>query len=313
MGLTLCGALALGAGCSKNSPPAESANGDSPPADPAGTPAPAEAVAATPTCADPDPAALAATKAKLEAALAGDHRSEDNRGRDAWRHPVQTLQFFGLTSDMTVLELWPGGGWYTEVLAPAIDGGKLLVTNFDPEGDKRMADYGKRLTEKLAGNELYADVTQIYVAPPDKISFGEDNQLDMALTFRNNHNWIGAGYEDTIYAAAFKALKPCGIFGVVQHRAKEGATEEEWKGKGYVPQDYLIEKIQAAGFELVDKSEVNANPKDTKDHPNGVWTLPPRLAVGEGDKEPTEEQKAPYLAIGESDRMTLKFRKPGNQ
>jgi len=307
--LAAAAALALAPACSKK----QDAETPAPaPAETAEAEPEAAAPTPTPTCADPSPEALAQLKAAMGPALAGEHRSDDNKARDAARHPAETLGFFGLTPDMKVLELWAGGGWYTEVLAPVLaEAGELSVSNFDPEGDERFAKYGKRLTDKLqADAATYGKVKEVYVAPPDKLDLG-DGQYDMVLTFRNNHSWIGGGYEDKVYQAALKALKPCGIFGVVQHRAKADATEEQWKGTGYVPQDYLIAKIQTAGFELVDKSEVNANPKDTKDHPNGVWTLPPGLnASTEEGKEATDEQKAPYIAIGESDRMTLKFRKP---
>lgn len=235
----------------------------------------------------------------LLTALNAPHRSEKNKARDRYRHPAETLAFFGLKPDMKVVELWPGGGWYTEILAPVLaDKGQLYVTGFKPEG--QMARAAQALAKKLASDpKVYGKVKVIEIAPPDQLSLGADNSMDMVLTFRNIHNWMGGGFADQVYSAAYKALKPGGVFGVEEHRAKPGTTAEIARS-GYVPEDYVISQVKKAGFVLAGKSEINSNPKDTRDYPDGVWTLPPTLTKGEQDKEK-------YQAIGESDRMTLKF------
>jgi predicted methyltransferase len=255
---------------------------------PAAPTASASTAAATPTSGN--------TEAELRAILAMPHRSEANRARDKYRHPIETLSFFGVRDDMTVVELWPGNGWYTEVLAPLLkDKGKLVVTN---------TANGKKYAEMLAARpDLYGKVEVRIVAPPTDINFGPDGTADLVVTFRNIHGWVPNNYDDKVFSAAYRVLKPGGVFGVVEHRAKPGADPAELKDTGYVPEDFVIKRVEQAGFKLAGKSEVNANPKDTKDHPKGVWTLPPTLRLGEVDKDK-------YLAIGESDRMTLKFVKP---
>jgi predicted methyltransferase len=271
-----------------------------------GTAAPSK-VPAPPPATDISAPAPEGTAAKLTWAIRGEHRSEDARARDANRHPSETLTFFGLRDDMTVLELWPGGGgWYTEILAPVLrDRGKLIVTNFDPA---KVDGYARRSSESLDAKlakapNLYGRVLVQRVAPPAQVSLGPDDTADMVLTFRNFHNWMQDGYDKAIVGAVFKVLKPGGTFGIVEHRAKPGTDVGASRESGYVPEQYVVDVVTAAGFKLVERSEVNANPKDTKDHPGGVWALPPVLTHGEKDR-------ARYLAIGESDRMTLKFSKP---
>ncbi len=270
-----------------NTTPADSGNGSSAPAD-----------------ADP------ATVTALGAALAGDHRSADNKARDPYRHPEQTLLFFGLRQDMTVVELWPGGGgWFTEVLAPVLrERGKLIVTNFDTSGpaDSYQTKNGNKYKDKLAANPaVYDKVEVVTFKDPKALSLAPDGTVDMVLTFRNSHGWVEDGIEADIYGAAFKALKSGGVLGVEQHRANPGPVADAKKQAetGYLPEEWLVERIESFGFKLAGKSEVNANPKDTKDYAKGVWALPPALQNGETDK-------AKYQAIGESDRMTLKFVKP---
>ena len=226
------------------------------------------------------------------------HRSEANRQRDQYRHPVETLSFFGLRDDMNVVELWPGGGWYTEVLAPFLkDKGKLGVTN-TVKGTK----YSDMLKAKP---EVFGKVDQRIIDPPKSLNFGPDGSADLVVTFRNIHGWRADDkpYDDKVYAAVYKVLKSGGTFGVEEHRAKPGADPSELKDTGYVSEDWVIKRVQEAGFRFAGKSEVNANPKDTKDYPEGVWTLPPTLRLKDKDKDK-------YTAIGESDRMTLKFVKP---
>ncbi len=257
------------------------------------------------------PAALAATAdeidARLQAALASPARSAESRARDASRHPQETLRFFGLEPGMQVLELWPGGGWYTEILAPFLAGdGKLTVTNYDPNGPQEEARYryARALAERLAADaDRFGAVEVLEIDPPERFDLGADGRFDLIVTFRNNHGWIRGGYHDQVYREAFRVLKPGGVFGVVQHRAPEGADVTVSAENGYVPEAYVIAAAERAGFELAARSELNANPRDTKDYPKGVWTLPPNFRLG-------DEDRARYEAIGESDRMTLRFVKP---
>ena len=242
----------------------------------------------------------------VEAALAGAHRSDENRARDASRHPAETLAFFGLRPDMTVVELFPGSGWYTELLAPVLrEKGKLIAAHYGEESGheyrvKLYRDYVARLAEQP---DVYDGVEVIVYNPPDQNSLGPDGSADMVLTFRSTHGLIRADTADDFFAAAFRVLRPGGVLGVVQHRAPAGADPAESAQKGYVPQAHVEQLAAAAGFELGGSSEVNANPRDTKDYEMGVWTLPPVLRKGDEDREK-------YLAIGESDRMTLRFVKP---
>lgn len=242
----------------------------------------------------------------LDAALAGEHRSEANRARDVYRHPVETLGFFGIKPDMTVVELWPGRGWYTEVLAPYLrDKGKLYAAHFPAQSEVEYYQKGlAAFKAMLAANPaLYDRVVLTELGPPDSVAVAPAASADAVLTFRNMHNWMGQGNDVKVMQAAFAALKPGGVLGVVEHRAAANATAEQVKDSGYMTEEMVIKAAEAAGFVLEAKSEINANPRDTRDHPKGVWTLPPSLALGDTDREK-------YVAIGESDRMTLRFRKP---
>jgi len=232
-------------------------------------------------------------------------RSAEHRARDASRHPTETLTFFGIEPDMTVLELRPGGGWYTEILAPYLrESGRLIVGV--PSAQGRRAKYRARFLEMKAGRpEVFGEVLVVTFDPPQPIDLGPSESVDMVLTFRNTHNWIGDGGEAEAYAAFYDVLRPGGTLGVVQHRAADGADPQESAKNGYVPEAYVIEVAENAGFELVGRSDINRNPRDDHDHPAGVWTLPPVLRLG-------DEDRAEYEAIGESDRMTLKFRKPAS-
>jgi len=245
-------------------------------------------------------------KAALTAAMKSRHRTPGDSDRDAFRHPIETLDFFGVKPTSTVLELGAGGGWYTELLAPALaKKGKLLVTGPDPAGPetKRTTLYGKRLRRFLDKSpELYGKI-EVIVLDAEDPKLPVDGTVDVIVAIREVHGWQRRGKLDAYVAQAFKALKPGGVFGVVAHRAKPDANPDESVKQGYLPEPWLIKKVEAAGFKLAAKSEVNANPKDTKDHPEGVWTLPPSLDLGDKDR-------AKYVAIGESDRMTLKFTKP---
>ncbi len=246
----------------------------------------------------------------LQTILASSHRSQENRDRDKYRHPAQTLEFFGLRPNMTVVELWAGNGWYTEILAPFLaPKGQLIVTNFAPNNSKLpMVVFQQKLAlafqQKLAANpEVFGKVKVAPINPPKELTLAPDNSVDMVVTFRNIHNWVSAGYADQVYAAAYKALKPGGILGVEEHRAKPGTLLQESIKTGYMSEDGVIAAVEKVGFKLLDKSEINANPKDTKDYVDGVWALPPSLRQGQKDRQR-------LLAIGESDRMTLKFIKP---
>ncbi|MEH1828599.1 MAG: class I SAM-dependent methyltransferase [Nostoc sp.] len=237
----------------------------------------------------------------LQTIINSNHRSEQNRLRDKYRHPAQILEFFGLRPNMTVVELWPGNGWYTEILAPFLaPKGQLIVTNLANSASKPALAF----QEKLAANpEIFGKVKVAQINPPNELTLAPDNSVDIVVTFRNIHNWVKAGYAEQVYAAAYKALKPGGILGVEEHRALAGTSLEESIKTGYMSEDGVIAAVEKAGFKLVGKSEINANPKDTKDYPGGVWTLPPTLSQGQKDRQR-------FLNIGESDRMTLKFVKP---
>ncbi len=248
----------------------------------------------------------------LDAALAGAHRGEANRARDRYRHPKETLEFFGLRPDMTVVEIWPGGGWYTEVLAPVLrERGKLYAAEY---GSSPPFPYQQREMDTLAAKMRAASDVYRSVTPTalnfftSELTIAPRGSADLVLTFRNVHNWFQEGYgppnaPELAFRAVFAALKPGGVLGVVDHRWPDPRTEDAGARNGYISEERVIEYAEAAGFELAGRSEVNLNPLDTHDHPEGVWTLPPDLALGDRDR-------AKYLAIGESDRFTLKFVKP---
>ena len=246
----------------------------------------------------------------LQAALKGSHRDPANAARDSFRHPAETLQFFGIKPNQAVVEIAPGGGWYTEILAPYLrEGGKLYAAHADPE---TTSNYYKRslagYKEKLAANPAVYDKVELTVfAPPTKLVVAPAGTADLVVTFRNVHNWWMRGGGDTNVQAAFKAmfdaLKPGGVLGVVEHRLPASRPASEQENSGYMHEAYVIKMAEAVGFKLEAKSEINANSKDTANHENGVWALPPTLTNGDKDR-------AKYQAIGESDRMTLKFVKP---
>jgi predicted methyltransferase len=249
----------------------------------------------------------AATLAAIDRALAGDHRSDANRARDAWRHPKETLAFFGLRQDMAVLEVWPGGGgWYTEILAPVLrEHGRYVAASWDPKSTSQyVQDNMKAFAAKLAARpDLYDRVTVTALQHPDELAPVPPGSMDMVLTFRNLHNWMSRDAADAMLAAMYAALKPGGVLGLVEHRGNADEPQDPLAKSGYVRTDYAIELATRAGFVLDGESEVNANPRDTKDHPNGVWSLPPSFRGGDADR-------AKFAAIGESDRFTLRFRKP---
>lgn len=242
--------------------------------------------------------------AKLKTIVNGDQRSAKNKARDPYRHPVETLAFFGIRPNMTVVELWPFGGWYTQIIAPYLKGtGTYYAAAQDPSSnDKEDQELNASLKELLDSRpDLYGEVKWSVLAK-GKYNIAPDGSADMVVTFRNIHNWVWSGYEQEVFAAAFRALKPGGILGVEEHRSNN-PQEKPGKDQAYTGEDYAIKLIESVGFKLVGRSNINNNPKDTKNYPKGVWTLPPSYA--EGDKD-----RAKYAAIGESDRFTLKFVKP---
>ena len=254
------------------------------------------------------PASTAANDAALEAAVGGSWRDPANVVRDTYRHPRETLAFFGVAPQHTVVEITPGAGWYAEILAPYLrEHGQYIAAVVDPAAvpEGRGRDYQLRnktaLEAKFAAAPAQFDRARVVGYDPAAPSFGPAGSADVVLTFRNVHNWRTGGQAEGMFRGFFDVLKPGGTLGVVEHRAAADVPADD--ESGYVGQAQVIELAQAAGFVLDGQSEVNANPRDTKDHPNGVWTLPP---VGRHD--PADAAK--YRAIGESDRMTLRFRKP---
>ena len=244
---------------------------------------------------------------RVAIAQQGEHRSEANKARDQYRNPAGTLAFFEIERGMTVMEIWPGGGWYTEILAPAMrDYGTLIVATWDPQVEGQPSyryELPKQMEETFEKYpEVYDQVTFEYFSPPGSPSLGDTESLDAIVTFRNTHGWVSGGLAQDVFNEFARVLKPGGTLGVVQHRAEEGADPKVSAKKGYVSEAAVKELAANAGFEFVAASEINANSKDTKDHSKGVWTLPPSYSLGDKDKEK-------YAGIGESDRMTLKFKK----
>jgi len=252
------------------------------------------------------PAGAVADNAGLAAILTGEHRSAEHRARDQYRHPVETLGFFGLRPDSTVVEIWPGGGWYTEIIAPYVrQQGRFIAAGFDPESEiEFIRAAAVRYQQKLDANpELYDKVETAVLMPPSQLDFVPPESVDLIVTFRSIHNWMPRGSQDMMIEAMYRALKPGGVLGVVEHRGVPSIPQDPQVKTGYVNQEYAIDLIEKAGFVLNGSSEINANPADIKDYPEGVWTLPPTLRLKEQGKET-------YLGIGESDRFTLKFIKP---
>lgn len=257
------------------------------------------------------PLSTAPETGSLAWAVAGEWRT-DAVSRDVWRNPRETLEFFGVDPSGTVIEIWPAGGWYTQILAPwiAANGGTYVAAHFDPAGNAQTQAFIDNYVERFSA-PLFGEI-EIASFGPETGPIVPEGSADAVLTFRNVHNWMARGFEEKAFADFYAALRPGGILGVVEHRLPASQPQDPRAANGYVQEDYVIALATEAGFELVGSSEINANPADTADHPFGVWTLPPvlRTSAQPGETDP-DFDRAPYEAIGESDRMTLLFRKPG--
>lgn len=253
--------------------------------------------------------ASASAEAALDwdTALSGAHRGEQNAARDGFRHPQETLEFFGIKDNMTVVELAPGGGWYTEVIAPLlVENGTYFAAHHSPNGSAYARRSLGGFLQKLGETpDVYSGVTVTTLAPPESTIIAPEGSADMVLAFRNVHSWMRGDSLAEVFVAAFTALKPGGVFGIVQHRASDGRDQDAMKASGYVSEDFVIAAAKSVGFKLDARSDINANPKDTGEWEKGVWELPPVLRGNEADREAR-------IAIGESDRMTLRFVKPAS-
>ncbi|HEY4210415.1 MAG TPA: hypothetical protein VGM84_02940 [Steroidobacteraceae bacterium] len=250
------------------------------------------------------------TSLELDRVLAGTHRSEANRARDRYRHPKETLLFFGIRPEMKVLEVWPEPGWYTEIIAPLVrTKGQYTaaVIPTDPGSrniENRLDGYRQMLAGQMpAGRPDLYDKVDVVTFPSDGSDVAPANSLDLIVTFRNIHNWMARDVAQQAFASMYRALKPGGVLGVTEHRGNPAVPQDPHAKSGYVNEDYAIRMIEAQGFKLRGKSQINANHADTKDYEQGVWVLPPTFRLGDKDR-------AKYAAIGESDRFTLKFEKP---
>jgi predicted methyltransferase len=262
------------------------------------------------------PAAKGPERMTLAQATAGEWRAPADKARDVWRHPAQSLEFWGLKAGMTVVELWPGAGWYTDIIAPylAVNGGKFYAVQFqaddpaEPAARQIVEAYAAKLA---AAPRLYGKV-EITSFGPTSGAIAPSGSADLVLFLRNVHNWMAAGLIEKAFAEAYGALKPGGVLGIEEHRADPGGVQDVLAASGYVQEAYVKQLAQEAGFQFDGASEVNANPRDTRDHPFGVWTLPPtRLTAPRGEAADPDYDRSAFDAVGESDRMTLRFRKPG--
>jgi predicted methyltransferase len=254
-------------------------------------------LAATPTQA-------AAPTDLLSSALAGPQRSAKFVARDAQRHPAQELEFFGIRPDMSVVEIWPGGGYWTEILAPVLRwSGHYEVALPPPLANAPAAPAETPIGRKLAANPALYDKIVLGTAGKGHPDIAPPGSVDLVVTFRNLHNWMAGDYAPEMFAAFFRALKPGGTLGIEEHRGNRTGVQDPHAADGYVRQDTVIDTATAAGFVFDAASEINANPKDTANWPRGVWTLPPALALGDKDQ-------ALYESIGEADNSVLRFKKP---
>jgi len=270
---------------------------------------PEEAASAPAEAAGPDTAIL------LEAAML-DPRRGPGADRDIWRNPAETLAFFGFEADMTVVEIWPGGGWYAQVLAPtlAAGGGTYIAAGFDPASDSAFV---QRSLENFRANfvdnpDVYGTITMTSLSKTSE-GVAPAGEADLVLSFRNVHNWMAGEFAPKAFADFYQALRPGGVLGVVEHRLPEDREQDPRARSGYVKESAVIALAEQAGFVLEDRAEINANPADTADHPLGVWMLPPSLREPEeGSEAAASYDREAFMKIGESDRMTLRFRKPAD-
>jgi len=243
----------------------------------------------------------------LKHAINGKHRSAEHKARDKYRHPFQTLEFFDVKNNLSVIEVWPGkDGWYTEILAPYLrQHGHLTTAHFSEQADDDFFKKSRQqfVTKLRQSPKIYDKVKLTVLQPPQFLQIAPEGWADRILTFRNVHNWMKTDQAPAVFKAMYIALKPGGILGVVEHRNSTSKPQDTKASSGYVSEDYVIALARNAGFEFLAKSEINANSKDSKDYPEGVWTLPPTLRLKDKDRKK-------YLEIGESDRMTIKFIKP---
>jgi predicted methyltransferase len=262
---------------------------------------------------DDEAKAPAAPRGSLAWAAAGDWRIEPER--DVWRHPVETLQYWGILPTMTVLEILPGRGWMTTILAPflAAGGGQLIVASFDPRGAsparlETLADFDARFRDESRFGRIERTIVSQQGSAQN---LAPEGVVDLAILANNVHTLMAEQIAEPVFAGVFRTLRPGGVFGVEQHRAASTGIQDPAAGTGYVQEEYVKTLAREAGFEFAGASDINANPNDDRDHPFGVWTLPPTLRTSPlGQPENPDFNSGPYAAIGESDRMTLKFRRP---
>lgn len=275
--------------------------------EPAPEPAPAQEETSAET-----PAASPYDASTLAAAVAAPWRSDDAKARDEFRNPAETLAFFGIDPSSTIVEIWPGGGWYTDVIAPwvAANGGQYVAAWPPIAADNERAQAFQDRFMARFNDAAYGD-GQLVAFGPGVDALGEPGSVDAIVTFRNVHSLMRRGFAEAGFEQFHTALRPGGVLGVVAHRQAAGSTQDPRASTGYAQQDYVIALAQEAGFELIEASSINANPRDTADHPFGVWTLPPVLRTAPVGEDPNPEfDSTPYQEIGESDRMTLLFKKP---
>jgi predicted methyltransferase len=247
--------------------------------------------------------ASAAADPALSAAVADPSRSPGFVARDNARHPVEELEFFGIKPDMTVVEIWPGGGYWTEILGPYLAKQGTYYAALQPSKNGEETQSNAKWHARVAGLDGRMGTVHETSLGKDHYEIAPPGSVDLVLTFRNLHNWMDGGYADQALAACFTALKPGGILGIEGHRGRNDKPQDPRAKDGYVRQDYVIALAKKAGFALVSTSEIDANPKDTKNWVDGVWTLPPTLSQGDQDR-------AKYVAVGEADNFVLKFQKP---
>ncbi len=247
-------------------------------------------------------------------AVAGDWRPAQDKARDRWRHPIQTLTFWGLKPGMTVVEFWPGAGWYTDILGPYLtqNRGTLYAVGLEAGAqDPSLSEVGQQFASKIKSSPQLYSAVKITSFGPGSGPVAPDGKADLVLFLRNLHNWMSAGIAEKAFASAYATLKPGGVLGVEEHRAKPDRVQDALASDGYVQEAYVKQLAKEAGFVFEEASQINANPLDDTDHPFGVWTLPPvRRSSARGQApDPGFDHRA-FDAIGESDRMTLRFRKP---